>query len=618
MCGVNCVKPGLRFRRILLICCLVFSVFWFPPAAVRADIGWGESPLVYVDTQGLEPGMLTGRILAGGTPIQGAAITLEPANLATTSEADGTFTLAGVPAGTGYQLQVIAAGYEVAIVSGLGVAGGSQDLGDIVLSPLTGTFVLRSTVPEINPAVSEVEQGGVAYRYYIVRNQADGTPVGGVSVVVREAGCGTPVDQTEAGALPGVAGKVAGVSDVGSGIVRLRIPADEVGSGLPGASEQFEAVVSGTVGPTFWVSVRARSYEHDWAQESRGGLHGKVNLIAGGRLGGEVGHRVEVVRAYDGSSETEELAREMAGRVEFGVEAGLPIGGKANVAGVTAGAYASAGAGGYAELYRAFGYEFDPYSTDASSAALRLYCMYAELGDFVPVMGPLLMLVRTTIEPILVDDVYRWSEAGFQFGPYVEVEGILGAKVGKEFAVGAYGNLDVEGAIGASTRYHVLEGRRESQIGVGATIEAAAGIGIGFRPYKGTGRPAGVETVMNNLGVLLNPSASASLTVEQSAMDVVYDGASRPSEVRLVMLIGGGLNVPGFNLIDYLGTGAQQGEELAIAELDLIQPIASSADWERTKGISGKLRLLYDRLGPVGMNAIFGDEMARALFPQDP
>jgi hypothetical protein len=234
----------------------------------------------------------------------------------------------------------------------------------------------------------------VAHRYYLVRNQATNEPQGGVVVGVRPLGGGTPVDQTDSFGSRVYAGQVAGVSDA-TGTVRLRIPASAVGG--PGALGQFETVVSGAVGPTFQVEVIPRKYEFFWAQESRGGLHARVNLFKGAKVGGEAGHRVEVRRAYGEFSNTEELARDLAFRPEFGVEVGLPIGGKASVIGAKAGAFGSAGTGGYAELNRAFGYEFDRNSTDANSAALRLYCIYCgDLLEYAWSSGPLLHWVRTS------------------------------------------------------------------------------------------------------------------------------------------------------------------------------------------------------------------------------
>ncbi|MFH1107756.1 MAG: carboxypeptidase regulatory-like domain-containing protein [Planctomycetota bacterium] len=571
---------------------------------------------VCIDTRVSPKVTVTGRVLAlGSTPIDGAMVALRPVNIVARTNSTGQFSLSDVPSGRGYRLEVIAANYEPHILNDATIGAGGQSLGDITLNPLTGVFKLRPLVPDINPATSEVEEDGVAYRYYLVRNEATQAPQGGVVVAVFPDGeLSLPVDQNENISDRAYAGHVAGISDP-NGTVRLRIPATEIGG--PSFTRRFKTMVSDHEGPRFDVTVKPRKYEFFWAQESCGGLHGKVNLFVGGRIGAEAGHRLEVSRTYGEFSSAEELSRELAGRVELGVEYGLPIGGKAEVAGAKAGAYGSLGVGGYAELTRAFGYEFDRNSTDPGSAALRLYCAYAELTDYFPLIGPLLRWVREIIEPELVDDVYRWSKAGFEFGPYVTVDATLGARMGKSFAVGAYANADFEGSFHTSSQYFVNEGRRESEVGFGGELSTTAGIGLGFRQYAGTGRPAGFQRILKNLGVFGN--VEASIMADQSAVTVSQDDAPYPSEVRLVSRLGASWSafVSASRLLSYLGN-AQSGENMAIMETELVQPVSSKEEWSRMKGLSGKLRLLFDRTAPVAMNGLFGDEAAQALFPVSP
>jgi hypothetical protein len=123
---------------------------------------------------------------------------------------------------------------------------------------------------------------------------------------------------------------------------------------------------------------------------------------------------------------------------------------------------------------------------------------------------------------------------------------------------------------------------------------------------------------MKNLRVYGDPSAEFSLMGDQSAVTVVHDGSSYPSEVRLVTRLGGGLSAFGASLLTYLGAIPPGGEESAIVELEVVQPVSSAHDWARMKGLSGKFRLLFDQSAPVAVNALFGQELASALFPVTP
>ena len=586
--------------------------------AVHPGSGSGSviSPAFSLDTRNLFRCSVAGTVAAaGGSPVSGAAVSLLPGNLTATSQVNGTFSIGNVPVGIGYQLTVNAAGYEPTIRNGLMLTSGPNSLGQLSLLPMSGTFVLRSLVPEINPGVSEVEEGGVAYRYYLVQRQSDGSPVGGVTVSVRGQAGGPVVPQDPTDFAPGWAGARVGVSDPGSGTVRLRIPAASVG--LAGSTKEFETVVSGTVGPSFQVTVKPRSYKHFWGQESRGGVSGKVNLLGGVRVAGERGFGAKVSRQYSEGDATEEVERNTAARVEAGVEFGSPVGGRAHFAGGRVGAYGSAGAGLYAEFTKAFGYEFSPTSTDAASAALRLYCIYADLPGLVsgPVLEPLINYVQSLIEPSLVDSVWRWSEAGAEVGGYGTLSGTLGVTAGKQFAVGGSGELMAELGALMKGRYYPVDSRAELDIGFAGGASGDVAMGLGFRPYAGTGRPSAFQTIMDDLG--LYAGASGSVGVEQFVTMAVTGTATFPEYVRLTTRAGGGSSAFG-KISGLVGGGVEAGEDEVKTTIEVTQPIANETEWRRIASASGlldQILRLYQGTGAPVINAAFGDQLARGLFP---
>ena len=82
-------------------------------------------------------------------------------------------------------------------------------------------------VPDVNPAVTEVEQGGTAYRYYQVVAADYKTPVVSSNVTLQIVGGGII---SQANDISDVwAGRVAGIPD-GDGIIRLRITGHRAGS----------------------------------------------------------------------------------------------------------------------------------------------------------------------------------------------------------------------------------------------------------------------------------------------------------------------------------------------------------------------------------------------------
>jgi hypothetical protein len=574
-----------------------------------------ESDAFVVDTQRPVVSSLTGNLVAdypGGAPVEGAAIVLQPGGLAAESEADGSFVLDDVALGTGYLLEIIADGFEPYALDSVDIGAGANSLGEIVLTPLTGDFEIVPLEPDINPGVSEVEEGGFAYRYYRILSVSDEQPHGGKAVEVHLGNVpGTVIPQAGYSPRPGYAGVQSGVSDSKTGIVRVCIPASAVG--VAGTEATITVVLPDeTAGPTFLVRVTARSFDHYWSQGTAGGGHLRLNAGGGVRVGGDVAYNVGVRRPNGPNAMTEMVERGTTGRITAGFEFGSPIGGKASIAGAKVGAHVGGQVGVYAEFLDRFGYEFDPTTNDANLAALRLYCMYADVPGLqnLPQMQPVITAAREIINPLWVDDLWRWSEVGAEFGGYGSLEGTLGVVGGKSLAVGGIAELGGECGVRTLGRYAPLEDRWEIGVGFATSASGNYGLGFGFGPNPGTGDEAAFKSIKDHLQ-LIGRKGTAWLGVEQMFTLSMPDGASHPDSVKLTTQVGGSTSLLG-RLADIAG-GAASGEDSILGEIEIEQPVASADEWTEVASIQGFAELLYGTGAPV-VNAAFGDSLAAGLF----
>jgi len=365
-----------------------------------------NSPIFTVDTRSAPTGTLTGLVQGNGTPLANAQVRIDATPFTTSTDANGRFTLASVPAGSGYLLKVSAAGFASKQVPGITVTAGTTDLGTIQLAPLSGPYRLLPLQPDVNPPVTQVEDGGVAYRYYrlVPVNQNDNP--GGTLVSLRIAG-GSTIPQTGATLddwqgyqedyWPGFQ---AGTAD-GDGTVRLRIPSSALGG--PGASATLEVVESGTVKQTFTAQVLLRQYDQVWKQKLGAGASVGDFVSLGLDTSAESDLRHTVV---NGVATAESISR--IRMVRGGLSLGLDVGDSLSVSSahfnLSAGAAATAAAEASAAVELSSTYGFDnPNSTDPSENAMKLY---VDLGNVIAGVpspaGAFYDFVELTIEPLFL------------------------------------------------------------------------------------------------------------------------------------------------------------------------------------------------------------------------
>ena len=216
----------------------------------NATASTGVSPIFTVDLRSVLAGSVFGRVFGSGVPLTNAQVRVLDTPYTTNSGVDGGFNLTNIPAEVGYVVAVAAPGFASTNIANVPVTASPRDLGAITLRPL-GAHKVIPLVPDLNPDVSKVEEGGVAYRYYRVVSSDGKTPAGGVTLQARLAG-GAGITQTgDVG--ENWPGREAGVSDA-DGIVRIRVPSGDVGGA--GTTRKVQLLDAGQVevDPDRWTS----------------------------------------------------------------------------------------------------------------------------------------------------------------------------------------------------------------------------------------------------------------------------------------------------------------------------------------------------------------------------
>jgi len=356
-------------------------------------------------------GGLAGRVLGNGSPLGNAQVRLENTSFNTNTMSDGTFSFSNIPSGSGYVLDVSAAGYNITRLTGINVPIiNINNVGDIALTGVNGPYTLRE-MPNVNPSITTVEQGGTAYRYYCVLN-ASGNPQGGIPVSAQILN-GAVIPQNDTSSF--WPGSVAGVSDGGAyGTVRIAVPSSYLNS--DGSVQTIQLSISGQVQKTFQAQVAPRQYEQIWKQKLGSGISVGELITAGLDTSAESDLCHKIV---GGSVSDESISRIKT--VDATVGAGVDVGSSLSVStpdlNISAGNEVSAGANAFAAVNLRSTFSFDPNTTDPGQNAMKLYVDLGNVLSGAP--GPQAAFydfVESTIEPLFLNSNLRSVEGDVQVG----------------------------------------------------------------------------------------------------------------------------------------------------------------------------------------------------------
>jgi hypothetical protein len=331
-----------------------------------------HSPIFTLDTRSVISGSVFGRVFGSGAALSDAQVRVVDTPFTTVTGEGGGFNITGIPSGVGYVVGVAAPGFAPANIANVAATAPPRDLGVITLRPL-GAHKVIPLVPDLNPAISKVEEGGVAYRYYRVVSADGKTPAGKVTLQARLAG-GANITQT-GDVAENWPGREAGVSDA-DGIVRIRVPSSAVGSAA--TTRKVEVLDAEQVVQSFDVRIVSFKHEKVWGHildSSVAGKLGTVRLEPGGML------ETQIKDFYIGTTakeQTIERTRSLTGKA--GVSASV---GSLKLGSVKVGA--KKGAGGYMNLQWSGKWRFDQ---DEQNGILNWEKVYFAFGDII-FLGPL-------------------------------------------------------------------------------------------------------------------------------------------------------------------------------------------------------------------------------------
>ena len=450
---------------------------------------WAESstaisPAITVDTRNVLTGTLTGYVSGSGKALSNAQVSVENTLSATNTFPYGYFALANVPVGNGYVVNVGAPGFVSARLVGVNVPAAFTNLGTITLTPSTGQYTLLPLVPDVNPSITTVEEGGTAYRYYRIASSPSNHE-GGVSISVQILNGNTIVQTNDiSGYWPG---RVAGVSDARDGVARVAVPSSALGTA--GTAQQVQVSVSGQVQQTFQAQVVSSAYDQVWKHKLGGGI-GAGELLT---VEADASAESQIRRTLtSGALTAESISRQQETKISIGGGGGLDIGLSLSTPSVswdgTVGG--SAGVGAFVEVMLDSTYTFDPNSTAPLQNAMKLY---VDLGNMIANGSGLergfYNNVENTIEPTFLGSNLASVEGDIEVGDYVQgqlgaIQFVSSGGQPAQIGFGGSGSANVASVLGIGRNYGTAN-ESASEVGVVASETALVGAG-GYFPTGGS------------------------------------------------------------------------------------------------------------------------------------
>ena len=420
-------------------------------------------------------GGLAGRVLGNGSPIANAQVRIENMTLLTNTISDGTFILSNVPVGNGYVLDISAAGYNSTRLTGVNVVAGGNALSDITLTSVGGPYTLRE-MANVDPAISTVEQGGTAYRYYCVLN-ASGNPQGGIAVSAQTSD-GTLIPQNDTSSYwPGTC---AGTSDGGAyGTVRIAVPSSVLNQS--GIIQTVQLSIAGQVQRTFQTQVVPRQYDQVWKQAIGGG----VGVDFGLQLEGDTSAESELRHTIIGGVNTvETISRSREEKLKVGLGGGFDVGLSEKVSDISPSGGASIGASGgigdFIAIVLKSDFYFNPNTTDSSQNLMKLYVDLGNVLTGTPIGNQLYNYADTIVAPLFLANNFNSAECDIQVGAYAEGELDLAINDNQQdvkLAFGGSASGDLEDVVGYKMTFGT-DNNSASILGFGGNASAVAGIGF--------------------------------------------------------------------------------------------------------------------------------------------
>jgi hypothetical protein len=419
---------------------------------------------------------ITGRVLGvNNSPLAGAHVCIETTPFATDTASDGTFMLAGVIIGHGYVLDISATGYASVRIMNVNVASTNNDLGDIPLAQSLGTYVLEPLTPDVNPAITTIEAGGTAYRYYSVVTSAGGQ-AGGIAVTVQLSG-GSVITQSNLAVPNSWLGQVAGVSDA-NGVICIAIPAALLNSS--GALQTVHLIISNVVLQTFQTQVVQRRYDQVWKQSVGGGVGFDIEA-----LNGEIDSSAESQLRHEivgGINTSETISRSREQKFSVGIGGGFDVGASLKVSNidVQGSGGVSGGFGAFAAVLLNSQFSFVPNTTDQNQNLMKLYVDLGNVMSGVPIANQLYTYVDGAVVPMLLATNLDSVECDVQVGAYTQ--GQIGIEIAnnqqdRQIGFGGQVSGDLEDIVGYEATFGI-KNNAAVIYGIGGNVSAVAGVGF--------------------------------------------------------------------------------------------------------------------------------------------
>jgi hypothetical protein len=460
-------------------------------------------------------GGLVGTVLnSNGSPVTNAQVRIESPPFSTNTLNNGTFTLTNIPVGNGYVLDVSAAGYAPKRLSGVNVRVGANAWGNIILANVGGPISLIPLVPDVNPTMTTVEQGGTAYRYYqMVSSTNHGAPLPSIPVTVQIQG-GAAISQTNLSVPNYWQGQVAGVSDA-NGLVCVAIPSSFLNTN--GISQTVQLSISNVVLQTFQTQVVPRQYDQVWKQAVGGGvgIEAEVDTSAESRL-----HHTIV----GGIITAETISRIRQEKIQIGLDAGFDIGLSEKLSDVSpsggGGVGTGVGGGVFFSAILSSSFTFDPNTTDPTQNAMKLYVDLGNVLTGIPIGSQFYDYVDGIVAPTLLATNLNSVECDLQYGAYAEGEVKLeiddnefqeGLPIGGQVSASGGGSIitGLEMTFGANTDIAGIIGKAGDITVSGDFFSSTAGpyasVGLGgeqkqFTWIQPSTQPIQINTVEADMG----------------------------------------------------------------------------------------------------------------------